>query len=344
MSKIKSFPNKPLHLWIDLIWGFRQRGSCAQEKYNLFPQTVFEFEPEHFNYDKTLLKATLEKVHTCGQAPVQLFDSKHPKRNRVHAYTKSRLGQPKTKKLQQQHWVWTSSVHRARLVEGCLQIRFKNVLSTKTFVEDLEPRFVCGGGGLLVLAHAVPLITLWHFEEANLVLFHVLRAHTSRISALAFDHRAGIVTAGHVDGTVSLYSTELLQFIRFIHSVRPLAVSLVAISRPDSNIFVCQRDGVKTILTLWTVNGMQIGSRVVESEVRHLISTSFSLGTRKNYLALLTEKNILLLTAIHLKHVQTVALPCASYVSLVLLRETELAAIARGDSAMLVFPIEEANT
>ena len=72
-----------LHLWIDLIFGYKQRGIAADEADNLFcPQT---YEADYTNLPAIDRRALESQVAEFGQTPLQLFIEGHPPRLGTHA-------------------------------------------------------------------------------------------------------------------------------------------------------------------------------------------------------------------------------------------------------------------
>ena len=67
-----------LHRWIDLIFGYSQRGIAADEAHNLFcPQT---YEADYSNLPAMDRRALESQVAEFGQTPLQLFIEPHPPR------------------------------------------------------------------------------------------------------------------------------------------------------------------------------------------------------------------------------------------------------------------------
>lgn len=70
-----------LHNWIDLIWGYKQRGKQAADNYNLFFHLTYEGSVDLENMsDPVMRRAMKEQIANFGQIPIQLFDNAHPQR------------------------------------------------------------------------------------------------------------------------------------------------------------------------------------------------------------------------------------------------------------------------
>jgi hypothetical protein len=70
-----------LHEWIDLVFGFRQRGREAIAALNVFHPLTYEGEVDVDNIkDKVTRDATLAQIHSYGQTPRKLFDAPHPRK------------------------------------------------------------------------------------------------------------------------------------------------------------------------------------------------------------------------------------------------------------------------
>ncbi|CAD6338666.1 unnamed protein product [Miscanthus lutarioriparius] len=70
-----------LHNWIDLIFGYKQRGQPAVEAANIFYYVTYEGAVDLENMDDMLHKSAIEdQIANFGQTPIQIFRMKHPRR------------------------------------------------------------------------------------------------------------------------------------------------------------------------------------------------------------------------------------------------------------------------
>jgi hypothetical protein len=70
-----------LHEWIDLIFGYKQRGKAAIDAYNVFIHITYEDEIDLDAIDDPIIKsATLSQINNFGQTPTKIFTKIHPKK------------------------------------------------------------------------------------------------------------------------------------------------------------------------------------------------------------------------------------------------------------------------
>ncbi|KAJ5075084.1 beige/beach-related [Anaeramoeba ignava] len=78
-----------LHEWIDLIFGYKQRGAEAQKAMNVFYPLIYGNSADFSKLDKQQIQITEMQIKALGQIPKKLFKKPHPKRLQL-----SQIGNP----------------------------------------------------------------------------------------------------------------------------------------------------------------------------------------------------------------------------------------------------------
>lgn len=74
------YVSSQLHLWVDLIFGYRQQGAAAVESVNLFHPYFYARRGQQEAKDPLIKSTILGYVSNFGQVPKQLFTKPHPPR------------------------------------------------------------------------------------------------------------------------------------------------------------------------------------------------------------------------------------------------------------------------
>jgi len=73
------YVSRNLHQWIDLIFGYKQKGREAEKAQNVFVHITYEDEVDLNSLEDPLLReATIAQINNFGQTPSRLFKRPHP--------------------------------------------------------------------------------------------------------------------------------------------------------------------------------------------------------------------------------------------------------------------------
>ena len=84
------YVSQQIHNWIDLIFGYKQKGSEAEKSYNVLREVCSSFNPKNYN-DNEEIENKINEMCEMGINPIQLFFKQHPKREK-HLLTKAFFG------------------------------------------------------------------------------------------------------------------------------------------------------------------------------------------------------------------------------------------------------------
>ena len=75
------YVSENLHDWIDLVFGFKQRGAQAVDAMNVFIHLTYDGEVDiDAIIDPVIRDATIAQINNFGQCPSKLFNKPHPRR------------------------------------------------------------------------------------------------------------------------------------------------------------------------------------------------------------------------------------------------------------------------
>lgn len=78
------YVTRNLHHWIDLVFGFKQKGEAALDAVNVFHHLSYQGAKDIDNIDDPVERlATIGIIHNFGQTPHQVFQRPHPRREDV---------------------------------------------------------------------------------------------------------------------------------------------------------------------------------------------------------------------------------------------------------------------
>ena len=247
--------------WIDLIFGYKQRGEAAIKATNVFHYLSYQgsIDLEKIS-DPVERLASINIIHNFGQTPKQLFTKPHPKRKLDSQATHfedriSDLRQPPTPMQIHTEPITSLFLASDRILAGIgnkifIPGKAENYLewgfsdgSVRVFSVEGD-RFI----GLAENLHSLP-ITCAVFADENILitgsedttvcvwqvrtgktfdiqLKECLRGHSERVTTLAFSKSFSVIVSGSDDGTAIVWDLNRLKYVRQLQGhVGPVEVS-----------------------------------------------------------------------------------------------------------------------
>lgn len=245
------YVSQNLHLWIDLIFGHKQRGEAAVENLNVFHYLSYHGARDLDNItDARERNATTSIIHNFGQTPHQVFSKPHPPRENVR-FPAKRLD--------------TSSYALARIPHPLLESHER--VASLIYSSKLD-RLLCASPFRLNLPPFFDKYLEWGYAD-NSIRFYFTEnrknaginenLHIGQISCIVIADSKTLITAGE-DCVVSVYTiqtasgkpVELLQRSSLFGHKAP--VTSIAVSKAFSTFVTVSADGHAF---LWDLNRLE---------------------------------------------------------------------------------------
>jgi WD40 repeat protein len=190
-----------LHEWIDLVFGYKQRGEAAVKAVNCFHELSYS----DGNLDLQAIvsdverQAVLKTIHMFGVCPGQLFHSEHPARKT----SGSSLGRVKrTLSVAHTPWLLVQSIAPLRtLKHSGVHFIYPDSQLGKSYVSPKDYLIMSSMGLSLSLGHLDGSIRFYAKDNMTQVKGIAEQVLAERISCLADGNRSGVsLLGGQADG------------------------------------------------------------------------------------------------------------------------------------------------
>jgi hypothetical protein len=241
------YVSEHLHQWVDLVFGFKQRGEAAIEATNVFQHLSYGGAKDLDNIEDPIERlATIGIIHSFGQTPYQVFPRPHPSRE-TEKFNTARLD--------------TMVESLTRLPAPHLETDHKvaNLIFSPT-----QDRLLAGGPCMFNMLPGCDRYIQWGYADHSLRFFSsntkrllglYENTHIGPVTTATFADSKTLITAG-TDSTLAIWTVNKtrdaieIEWKTYLFGHRA-PVTILAASRVFSTLLSISADGQ---VLLWDLN------------------------------------------------------------------------------------------
>ncbi|KAK2811445.1 hypothetical protein FQN50_002068 [Emmonsiellopsis sp. PD_5] len=323
------YVTKNLHRWIDLIFGYKQKGDAALEAVNVFHHLSYQGATDLDAIDDPLDRlATIGIIHNFGQTPHQAFQKPHPQREEL-SHKHKRLDTA-VESLTRLPFTLLGRSTRKQLIRCGHGANFhadSHERVSSLLFSWKQDRLLCSAAFRLNIPPNYDKYIEWGFSDGSVRFYatdsrkligHFEHLHIGQLSGALFADSQTLITSG-TDCTISVWSFTSTSKSVDLHPKATLfghrsLVTTLAVSRSFSTVLSASKDGS---IMLWDLNRLEFlrslpnGGPVDCARIND--ATGNILVCRGNRITLYTLNGALLLDRAVCEQADDCILSCAFY-------------------------------
>ncbi|RVD82445.1 uncharacterized protein DFL_006872 [Arthrobotrys flagrans] len=312
------YVSEHLHDWIDLIFGYKQKGDAAVEATNVFHHLSYSGAIDLGSIiDPIERTAAIGIIHNFGQTPHQIFTRPHPQREnsvrnttRLDGSVESLIRLPfplldTREKVQQIDWshrtskvvpssefrIYISPVFDKYLEWGYSDggVRFYDAESRRMIAmfehlhQDQVSAVLVVDEQVFVTGGCDCTVTIWKMEHSKTFDIHptaCLQGHCAAITHLAVSRSFGLLVTGDASGVIIVWDLSRKTYIRKLGE--HASIHCITLNDVTGDILVSR----PTDMTLYTLNGELVLRKSIEEVCpdQVIMSTAFYEGVSNEWL------------------------------------------------------------